>query len=51
VCLAEKVPVISFFWREPGALVRRAKYQEDSLLKEKGNAEQQQMQQQKISTL
>ena len=25
VCLAEKVPVISFFWREPGALVRRAK--------------------------
>jgi nitronate monooxygenase len=25
VCLAENVPVISFFWREPGALVRRAK--------------------------
>jgi NAD(P)H-dependent flavin oxidoreductase YrpB (nitropropane dioxygenase family) len=25
VCLAEKVPVISFFWRESGALVRRAK--------------------------
>ena len=25
VCLAEKVPVISFFWREPGALVNRAK--------------------------
>ena len=25
MCLAEKVPVISFFWREPGALVRRAK--------------------------
>jgi NAD(P)H-dependent flavin oxidoreductase YrpB (nitropropane dioxygenase family) len=25
VCLAEKVPVINFFWREPGALVRRAK--------------------------
>jgi nitronate monooxygenase len=25
VCLAEKVPVISFFWREPGALVRHAK--------------------------
>src|SRR5215467_16101429 len=22
VCLAEEVPVISFFWREPGALVR-----------------------------
>jgi len=25
VCLAEKVPIISFFWREPGALVHRAK--------------------------
>src|ERR1700757_1212071 len=25
VCLREKVPVIHFFWREPGALVRRAK--------------------------
>jgi len=25
VCLAEKVPIIHFFWREPGALVRRAK--------------------------
>jgi len=25
VCLAEEVPVISFFWRDPGALVRRAK--------------------------
>src|SRR5580704_12035126 len=25
VCLAEKVPVIHFFWREAGALVRRAK--------------------------
>src|SRR5215471_14809185 len=25
VCLAEKVPVIHFFWREPGALLRRAK--------------------------
>ena len=25
VCLAENVPVISFFWRELGALVRRAK--------------------------
>src|SRR5258707_4748214 len=25
VCLAERVPVTSFFWREPGALVRRAK--------------------------
>jgi hypothetical protein len=24
VCLAEKVPIIHFFWREPGALVRRA---------------------------
>ena len=24
-CLAEKVPIIHFFWREPGALVRRAK--------------------------
>src|SRR5205814_10671102 len=24
VCLAEKVPIISFFWRDPGALVRRA---------------------------
>jgi hypothetical protein len=29
----------------------RLQYQEDSLLKGKGNAEQQQMQQQKISTL
>jgi NAD(P)H-dependent flavin oxidoreductase YrpB (nitropropane dioxygenase family) len=25
VCLAEKVPIIHFFWRDPGALVRRAK--------------------------
>jgi NAD(P)H-dependent flavin oxidoreductase YrpB (nitropropane dioxygenase family) len=25
VCLHEKVPVISFFWREPGRLARRAK--------------------------
>src|SRR6201981_3413338 len=25
VCLREKVPVIHFFWRESGALVRRAK--------------------------
>ena len=25
VCLAEKVPIIHLFWREPGALVRRAK--------------------------
>jgi nitronate monooxygenase len=24
-CLEEKVPVISFFWRDPGALVKRAK--------------------------
>ena len=25
VCLAEKVPIISFFWRDPATLVRRAK--------------------------
>ena len=25
VCLEEGVPVISFFWRDPGALVQRAK--------------------------
>ena len=25
VCLAEKVPIIHFFWRDPGALVHRAK--------------------------
>src|ERR1700757_4284799 len=25
VCLEERVPVISFFWRDPGALVQRAK--------------------------
>ena len=25
VCLEEGVPIISFFWRDPGALVKRAK--------------------------
>jgi NAD(P)H-dependent flavin oxidoreductase YrpB (nitropropane dioxygenase family) len=39
VCLAEKAPIISFFWREPGALVRRAKEAGAIVLHTVGSAE------------
>jgi NAD(P)H-dependent flavin oxidoreductase YrpB (nitropropane dioxygenase family) len=39
VCLEERVPVISFFWRDPGALVQRAKAAGATVLHTVGSAE------------
>jgi NAD(P)H-dependent flavin oxidoreductase YrpB (nitropropane dioxygenase family) len=38
VCLEERVPVISFFWRDPGALVQRAKAAGATVLHTVGSA-------------
>jgi nitronate monooxygenase len=38
-CLEERVPVISFFWRDPGALVKRAKAGGSVVMYTVGNAE------------
>ena len=38
-CLQEKVPVISFFWRDPGDLVKRAKEGGAVVMYTVGNAE------------
>jgi NAD(P)H-dependent flavin oxidoreductase YrpB (nitropropane dioxygenase family) len=40
VCLAEGVPIISFFWRDPGALVKRAKAGGARVLHTVGNADE-----------
>ena len=40
-CLEEKVPVISFFWRDPGDLVKRAKAGGAVVMYTVGNAEKQ----------
>jgi len=39
ICLEEGVPIISFFWRDPGALVKRAKSGGAIVLYTVGNAE------------
>jgi NAD(P)H-dependent flavin oxidoreductase YrpB (nitropropane dioxygenase family) len=39
VCLEEGVPIISFFWRDPGALVKRAKAGGATVLYTVGNAD------------
>ncbi len=39
VCLSEKVPIISFFWRDPAALVRRVKDAGAIVLHTVGSAE------------
>ena len=40
ICLEEGVPIISFFWRDPGALVKRAKAGGAIVLYTVGNAEE-----------
>jgi NAD(P)H-dependent flavin oxidoreductase YrpB (nitropropane dioxygenase family) len=40
ICLEEGVPIISFFWRDPGALVKRAKAGGAIVLHTVGNAEE-----------